>query len=107
MRFDNLYGGLHGMEDFDIVECHSIEEAEEIAKDMSCNVINSYSCITDHFSLEDFLSSEESESLLEEDVAYEIYELVDDAPFDFNYQENFSDFVKNWGKNHLIPIDAG
>ena len=44
---DNIYGGLHGMEDFRVYEVSSVEEANDIGREMSYGVINSYSEIGD------------------------------------------------------------
>ena len=44
--YDELYGGLHGMCDLDIIE-GSEEFAEDVAKEMSISVIESYNEIYD------------------------------------------------------------
>lgn len=44
---DNIYGGLHGMEDFGVYEVSSVEEANDIGREMSYGVIDSYSDIGD------------------------------------------------------------
>lgn len=41
------YGGLHGMYDIDIIEADCEREADEYGKEMSYNVMNSYSGIID------------------------------------------------------------
>ena len=41
--YESTYCGLHGVEDFAIVECKNEEEAAEIACAMSRDVIHSYS----------------------------------------------------------------
>ena len=40
--YESTYCGLHGIEDFMIVECKNEEEAAEIACEMSRDVIHSY-----------------------------------------------------------------
>ena len=45
--FDEIFGGLHGMEEWSMEECQSEKEAVESAIEMSCDVIDSYSDITD------------------------------------------------------------
>lgn len=40
--YESTYCGLHGVEDFAIIECKNEEEAVEIANEMSRNVIHSY-----------------------------------------------------------------
>lgn len=41
--YEDTYGGLHGVEDWDIVDCMDEVEAEDIGMDMALDVINSYS----------------------------------------------------------------
>lgn len=59
--FDEIYGGLHGMEDWTIEECKDENEAIDIAKDMSCDVIERYADITD-------ILAERAEDLLSYDI---------------------------------------
>lgn len=56
--FDEIFGGLHGMEEWSMEECQNEKEAIETAIEMSCDVIDSYSDITEilHERAEDLLS---------------------------------------------------
>ena len=56
--FEQVYGGLNGMEEWSLEECNDIEEAIESAIEMSYDVISSYDEITDvlHERAEDYLS---------------------------------------------------
>ena len=121
--FDEIYGGLHGMEDWTIEECKDENEAIDIAKDMSCDVIDRYADITDILAerAEDLLSydieegriiSEQQketafnnyyEECVVEDMAYEIVKL--DASYTIDqYNEmldsgeyDYEDLVEEFG----------
>ena len=43
--FENIYGGLHGIEHYLIVEVDNIQQAEEWASEESKEVMESYSSI--------------------------------------------------------------
>ena len=47
--YENTYGGLHGMEEKAVITVDSVEEAEDIAMEMSYNVMDSYAEISDYF----------------------------------------------------------
>ena len=93
--FDEIFGGLHDMEEWSMEELPHDDEALSIAKDMSCDVIDSYSDITDILRerAEDYLSYDIEEGRItseqqretalnnyydecvKEDIAYEIVKL--------------------------------
>ena len=56
--YDEIYGGLHGMEEWSMEECQNEKEAIETATKMSYDVIDSYGDITEilHERAEDLLS---------------------------------------------------
>lgn len=79
--FDNMYGGYHGIEDFLIMEVDSARVAYEEAANLSRQVIEDF-VDTDNF-IEDFdpNDSEQVEELgimIEEDVAYDVQEIVNE-----------------------------
>ena len=76
--YDEFYGGLHGMYDGCFIE-GDYEEAEMYGYEMSRSVIESYSEIYEQL-LADYETEEEQEEALADDIAYEIYELREDAP---------------------------
>ena len=76
--YDATYGGLHGMYSYCFDEC-SLEDAELQGREMCYDVINSYDDIYDYL-IDEEMSEEEIEEAYEEDIAYEIWELRDDAP---------------------------
>lgn len=85
---DVRYGGLHGMETWDIYDCSSEKEAIEIAIENSIEVINSYSAIYQELEseveeyIEDNMSEEEIEEIRDEiyreDIDYAIYKIKED-----------------------------
>ena len=91
--YDEMYNGLHGMYDYCFIIC-DYKEAEEYGREMSLGVIESYYEI--YNSLLNYCDVDEEEvdeeyrqEVLEEDIAYEIYELRDDAP-SFEELENMN-----------------
>ena len=83
--YDQSYGGLHGMYDWCFMES-SYEEAECEAVEMSMEVIDSYSDIRcslfdcEEEEIYERYSEEEINEIYQEDIAYEVWELRDDAP---------------------------
>ncbi len=77
--YDELYGGLHGMEEWAIEECVESSQVVEMAYDMSYDVINSYSDITETLSdrAHDYVSYDIEEkpslTLEEQDKLFEQY----------------------------------
>ena len=59
--YDEIFGGLHGMEEWSMEECQSEKEAIEAAIEMSCDVIDSYDDITE-------ILNERAEDLLSYDI---------------------------------------
>ena len=95
---EQSYGGLHGMYDWDIRECDSKQEAETLGEYMSHEVMETYSCIMDSLyeqaneyiendtideNERNDLFDEYLDDLIEENIAYKIYEL------DPSYSENY------------------
>ena len=76
--YDEVYNGLHGMYDYRFDFC-SLESAEAYGHEMSYNVIESYSDIYESLYDEDS-TDEEMDEAIQQDIAYEIWELRDDAP---------------------------
>lgn len=108
--FDNAYGGLHGYESYAIVDCKDQEEAELAGAEMSREVINDFGLIDDE--MEAYVNSEdydEEESydyeneLIEEDIAYQIYEIIDtkgisDEILEIEFYNDKEEFIKNYCK---------
>lgn len=89
---EGQYCGLHGMYDWDIVECVDEDEANEIGMEMSYELITSYSSLIDSFEEEakeelsyegisqedpdwEDIFSERMDELISEDTQYRIFEL--------------------------------
>ena len=67
--YDEIFGGLHGFEDFDVVEVNNEQEAYEIGYDMAYEVINSY-----WYQYEDMFDEDVTNEGIEEDTdEYESY----------------------------------
>jgi hypothetical protein len=78
--YESTYCGLHGVEDFAIVECKNKEEATEIACEMSRDVIHSYSSIEDNIYQEAaFILGYEYDEMLERLAAGEEIDGYDEA----------------------------
>lgn len=103
--YENVYQGLHGIENHIVIECEDLSIAEEFAKEESIEVMTSYGSI-----IEDFEQEAEDEGLeretdefdeyvsecIDQNVGYCIYEVV--KPFGtleemqrefYNYPEKF------------------
>lgn len=84
--YEDMYGGLHGMEDVLILEEDNEEEVRLTAKEMSMDVIDSYSSIRDALEEEAAeyheIDSDEYwntvDELIEEDIAYDYWKLSDE-----------------------------
>lgn len=109
--YENLYGGLHGMNDIYVGEFYDKAAAEEAAENSSREVIESYGSIYEdleesarEFAEDEGASFEEVfEEVIEEDICYEVILLNDKARnhsaydldqelFDIGYDE----FVKKY-----------
>ena len=108
--YDNTYGGLHGYNAYAIVDCEEQEEAEMTAAEMSREVINDFGLVDDE--MEEYINSEDYDEegsydyeseLIEEDIAYEIYEIVktdnlSDGDLEVEFYNDKEDFVKKYCK---------
>ena len=108
--YDNTYGGLHGYESYAIVDCKDQKEAEMTGAEMSREVINDFGLIDDE--MEAYVNSEDydeeesyeyEDELIEEDIAYEIYEVVDtkgisDEILEIEFWNDKENFIKNYCK---------
>lgn len=84
--YEQTFGGLHGMSEVAVITAESREEAEEIAEDMSYEVIDCYSDIREIMEQDcaDYADPETDPELYQtlldearsEDVAFEIYEIT-------------------------------
>lgn len=100
--YENIYGGLHGIENYAVVEVDDLEEAEAYGVEMSIDVINSY-----HNIIEEFYESAEADGLeinspewdeyidecIESDIVYNIYPLTTET--DKTLEELTDEFYYN------------
>ena len=86
--YEQIFGGLHGMEAHEIVECENFDEACSYAAEMSAQVIEAYGLEDQILDREDYEDDEEDEyeadlaDAIEADAEYDIY-LVDKVDEDF------------------------
>lgn len=107
--YENYYGGLREVNDLEVVEVKSYEEAEEIARELSIGVMESYGDIQDMMAdelreqgVDD--ESEEWEEAFEDlqyqNVAYEIYEVKETNESLDSLNNKFyhdpEDFIENY-----------
>lgn len=57
---EDMYHGLHGIEDMRVVEVSSMEEADQYGMEMSADVIESYDTLADYDEYEDEEAYEEA-----------------------------------------------
>lgn len=83
--YENIYGGLHGMESLSVIEVETEEEANDYAYDEAISIINDYSEIFKDFEQEaeeaglDPNSDEWCEFIderIDEDVSWELFEIT-------------------------------
>ena len=111
MAYENIYGGLHGMNTFRVLDVDSFEEADEVGSEMSYDIIQSYGSIME--SLEDEIDpdieenseewEEELDNLINEDKAWEVYVIdenkahdVSNEVLEMTYYGIIEDFVKEY-----------
>ena len=99
--FDEIFGGLHGMEEWSMEECQNEKEAVETATEMSYDVIDSYGDITEilHERAEDLLSYDIEEGRI-------ISELQREQAFNSYYEdcvkEDVSYYVVKLNPSHSL-----
>ena len=110
--YENFYGGLHGMNDYGFFKIDKEKEAEEIALDLSCGVIEGYEDIERQLEEEADFYSDDRESdewytayddAVMQDTAYEIYALKDEIKeksecelFELVAQEGVEGFIEKY-----------
>ena len=109
---EDMYRGLHGVYDYDMIDCADYDEACQIGCDMSRDVIESYMRPEDvYYTPEDFCD-EYGYDEWDDSYQSEYYEALDEACGDFIYYEvypvkpevTFEDYEK-WQKENMEPRD--
>lgn len=97
--YDETYQGFHGIYDW-IFFKGTFKDACEYGLDMSWDLIHSYSFLIEELT-KDFETKEEKEESIKSDLAYEVWELRDDAPsieelreMDLSPEEYITEFCK-------------
>jgi len=67
--YEDRFQGLHGVEEYEVIEACDDEDAEQYANEMAEEVIDSYSYMWD----------EDDYDEIEEEKCYEIYKLTEDT----------------------------
>ena len=119
---ENIYDGLHGIESIDVVEVDTLEEAHNIAYEMSLDVINSYSDVYDELEteVEETIAYEDTvkwtdeyindlrDEIYNDDVCYDLYELDEEKVKDFSYEtltheayEDIEEFLEKYRKQEI------
>ena len=85
--YEQIYSGMHGMEDWFVTDADDLDDVEEEAREASFDVIASYGEIYESFESDAELNgleegTDEWEAFIEEseheDVAYDIWEVMTD-----------------------------
>ena len=91
--YEEMYMGLHGMQNYLVTEADNMAEAEEIAADMATNVVESYHDIyTEVFNntVADFCSLDEYEDMTEDEKA----KIYNSEEFLLKYVENRDEILR-------------
>lgn len=98
--YENIYGGLHGISDYAVVEADSYEMAEKFAAELSSDVIDSY--LDDEeireatgIDEDDVFFTDELDDFYAEDIAYDIYTLDESKIRDEISLNSYSDEFRN------------
>ena len=100
--YDQIYGGLHGIEDWSIADCSTINEAEEYLRENSMDIITSYSSIIDQLEadVEDYKTDDMSEEEIEE-LRYDIY----NEDIDGNIYQIKKEFSENYTSKDFLKFE--
>ena len=108
---EDIYRGLHGIYDFDIVDVESFDEADEIGREMSYGLIESYGNIMESLENEIDPDLEENskewedalDDLIESDLEWTVYQIdeskahgIQDWVICATYTGELDEFVKRW-----------
>lgn len=90
--YDAFYGGLHGMNDYRVIDDAEASFADEIGVELSCDVINSYGYLEEEIYEEDNL---------EELIAFEVYRIKPSLA-DNKTIEDIEEIINKEGVNIFI-----
>lgn len=91
--YEEMYMGQHGMHDYMVTEANNLEEAEETARDMAINVVESYHDIymkVFNNTMADFCSLDEYKDMTEDEEA----KIYNSDEFASKYIENRNDIIR-------------
>lgn len=81
---EDMYHGLHGIEDMRVVEVGSIEEADEYGREMSGDVIDTYDTLRD---FDDYEDEEAYEEAFLEALEWYVYPIDEEKAKDLSTEE--------------------
>lgn len=100
---EDMYHGLHGIEDMRVVEVESIEEADEYGMEMSGDVIETYDTLGDFDEFEDEEAYEEA--FLEAREWY-VYPIDEEKAKGLSTRE-LDKLASEWGSDYFIKEYCG
>lgn len=100
---EDMYHGLHGIEDMRVVEVGSIEEADEYGMEMSGDVIDTYDTLGD---FEEFEDEEAYEEAFLEAREWYIYP-IDEEKAKGKSTEELGKIASEWGSDWFIKEYCG
>ena len=106
--YEQMYGGLHGIEDIEIMKVKDISEAMEIGRQMSYDLIQSYGLeeiylrYEDLEDMDDYEFSECLDEIVEENLGYNAYRII----MSESEEEKLSDKdLRQWTENYYNDRD--
>ena len=100
---EDMYHGLHGIEDMRVVEVGSIEEADEYGMEMSGDVIETYDTLGD---FEEFEDEEAYEEAFLEAREWYVYP-IDEEKAKGKSTEELGKLASEWGSDYFIKEYCG
>lgn len=100
---EDMYHGLHGIEDMRVVEVESIEEADEYGMEMSGDVIETYDTLGD---FEEFEDEEAYEEAFLEAREWYVYP-IDEEKAKGKSTEELGKIASEWGSDLFIKEYCG
>ena len=95
---ENMYGGHHGVEGFVIKEANSEDEAHSLGAELSRQVIEDFIDAEEFIDNIDYNNKEQLEQLIEEDIGYEIQEIVNEGKIEL-YKTNYDLLLDQFANN--------
>lgn len=98
---ENIYGGLHGMYDYSIFDCDSLDEAREIGYENSLEVINSYGCIYEALEAEVQECIDLADDTFSEEAVEELRAEIYNEDIDYNFWKIKEEILKEYSVEEM------